>query len=310
MRAGRRGRGADADRDAPPVWLRSVTVEGFRGIGAAGDAGARAGARADGRRRPQRQRQVVVRRGARAADDRRAEALGEAPEGVDGDLAVPAPRRPDAARRASCCSRAARTVALAQEWPHGAAYDDASGRAQPATRWRARLGPRPAVVPAVPRLRRAGDDVRHAVLALRRADAGARARRHRRAGSAARRRAAGLDNQRKDVDAARERAGRAAGPRRRARRAGRRARSAPRKPDLDAIDAAARGRARLQRRHRAAAPARRARAADRRGDREAFKALRVAERAHEDAAQDRRDARDRRSPRCCGRRSRCATPRS
>src|SRR3954470_4825818 len=57
------------------------------------DAGARAEPRPDRRRRAQREREVVVRRGAGAADDRRAQALGEAPESLDRDLAVPAPRR-------------------------------------------------------------------------------------------------------------------------------------------------------------------------------------------------------------------------
>ena len=97
---------APSAASAPPVWLRSVTVEGFRGIGAPADADAGAGARADGRRRAQRERQVLVRRGARAADDRPAEALGEAPEGVDGDLAVPASRRRRRGSPPSWCWRA------------------------------------------------------------------------------------------------------------------------------------------------------------------------------------------------------------
>ena len=73
-------------------------------------------------------------------------------------------RRDRAARRRSgrtACSTATRAAA-----PHPAQVPD-----------RARVGPRPAVVPPVPGLRRAGDDVRHAQLALRRAHAGARPRR-------------------------------------------------------------------------------------------------------------------------------------
>ena len=74
-------------------------------------------------------------------------------------------------------------VALAHEW---------------AARRAVRLGPRAAHggngraggVPAVPRLRRAGDDVRHADVALRRADAGARAGRPRRGAARAGRAAA------------------------------------------------------------------------------------------------------------------------
>ena len=65
----------------------------------AGHAAAGAGARADRRRRPQRVGQVLVRRRPGAADDRAPEALGEAPEGLDRDLAVPALGRADTARR-------------------------------------------------------------------------------------------------------------------------------------------------------------------------------------------------------------------
>ena len=127
---GRRSRRSGA---APPVWLSSVTVEGFRGIGARATLPLEpspgltvvVGRNGSG--------QVLVRRGPGAADDRAAEALGEAPEGVDGDLAVPALRRADADRARRSCSRArGRRSSLTQEWPHGAPYDDASGRAEPA----------------------------------------------------------------------------------------------------------------------------------------------------------------------------------
>ena len=112
---------------------------------------------------------------------------------------------------------------------------------------RARLGPRPAVVPAVPGLRRAGDDVRHAQLALRRADAGARARRPGRARRHARRRrgsptttSARRSPRAKDQLVARldpddERAALVE------------AAIGGRKPDLDALDAAAGGDARATR---------------------------------------------------------------
>ena len=44
--AARRGRAAADRRRAPPVWLKAVTVEGFRGIGAPATLQARARARA------------------------------------------------------------------------------------------------------------------------------------------------------------------------------------------------------------------------------------------------------------------------
>ena len=179
-------------------------------------------------------------------------------------------------------------VALAQEWPHGAAYDDASGRAEPAAvLGRARLGPRPAVVPAVPGLRRAGDDVRHAVVAVRRADAGARARRRRRARRRSSRAARlAYDNQRKDGRRACEDALIARlDPDDEHAALVRRPRSAPasrtstRSPQLLA-DAPG-----LQRRHRASCGGWRAcTCRPTRRSATAFKALRVAERAHEDAA--------------------------
>ena len=138
--AGRAGRAASRAAGVAALGHRRGLPRDRR----AGDADARAEPRPDRRRRPQRQRQVLVRRGPRAADDRPPEALGEAPEGVDGDLAVPAPRRADAAHRASSRSKArGRPVALEQEWAHGATHDDATrprGRRRGARR--ARLGPR------------------------------------------------------------------------------------------------------------------------------------------------------------------------
>ena len=83
-------------------------------------------------------------------------------------------RRRDGRPDAGVGARARRTTTRAAAPPAAAAAR------------RARLGPRPALVPPVPRLRRAGDDVRHALLALRGADAGARPRRHRRARGVAR----------------------------------------------------------------------------------------------------------------------------
>ena len=123
-------------------------------------------------------------------------------------------------------------VARRRSGPRARRHDDASGRAgrRRAAR-RARLGPRAAVVPAVPRLRRAGDDVRHALLALRGADAGARPRRHRRAGRPAQRHAAGARQPAQGGQPQRDALRRPARPRRRARRArrrrGRRAEAGP-----------------------------------------------------------------------------------
>ena len=284
---------APSDRAAPPVWLRSVTVEGFRGIGAPATLTLE----------PSPGLTVVVGRngsgkssfaeGLELLMTGAPEALGEAPEGVDGDLAVPAPRRrrrgspPSWCWRATPTSRSRRSGRTARRTTTRAA-----AAARGAGARRARLGPRPAELPPVPLLRRAGDDVRHAVLAVRGADAGARAGRHRRARGPARRRPAGVRQPAQDGLAGARRPDRAAGPRRRARRARRRGAEGP-----QARPRRARPTARATPRTTAATP--RCCAAspactcptdEEIG--EAFTALRVAERAHKDAAQDRRPPRD------------------
>ena len=126
------------DTDAASDGVRAAGVAALgdrRGVSrdrSGRDAGARSSARADRRGGAQRQRQVLVRRGVRAADDRRAEALGEAPEGVDRDVAVPASHRPDAAVGGARARRVGRHRLAEQEWAHGAGYGDSSGRAAPA----------------------------------------------------------------------------------------------------------------------------------------------------------------------------------
>ena len=184
---------APSAASAPPVWLRSVTVEGFRGIGASATL----------ELEPSPGLTVVVGRngsgkssfaeGLELLMTGASEALGEAPEGVDGDVAVPASRRPDADRRGAGAGGlgrdrgaragvAARRAVRRRERPRGA------GRGARL----ARLGSRPPLVPPVPGLRRAGDDVRHALVAVRGADPGPRPRRRRRARRLARRRPPGL----------------------------------------------------------------------------------------------------------------------
>ena len=81
-------------------------------------------------------------------------------------MAVPAPRGPTGSRR-SCVLEGGETVPL----DAGVAARRALRRRERPRRprrgaRRARVGPRPAVVPPVPGLRRAGDDVRHAVSSL------------------------------------------------------------------------------------------------------------------------------------------------
>ena len=319
---GRRGAARDRGRRAtpvrrqhgdaaPPVWLRSVTVEGFRGIGAPATLPLEPQPGADRRRRPQRQRQVLVRRGARAADDRPAEALGEAPEGVDGDVAVPAPHRADADRRPSWCSRARASPSRSRRSGRTArGYDDASGRAAPAAvlaehGWDRDL---PSFRP-VPGLRRAGDDVRHAVLAVRGADAGARAGRRRRARrrssaprgwpttTSARRSRGASDALVARLDPDDEHAALVAARAQRPQARPRRARAA----------------ARATRRTTAATP--RSCAASPGSHvptdeeiRDAFTALRVRRARARGRGEDRRRSARPTSPRCCARRSRSATP--
>ena len=154
----------------------------------------------------------------------------------------------------------------------------------------ARLGPCAPLVPPVSRLRRAGDDVRHAVLAVRGADAGARPGRHRRADRPAQLDPARARQPAQGGQQAARRARRPARPRRRACRArGRRGRRQEARPRRDR--AAAGRRARLQRRHRDPAPPRGPRAADRRAD------PRRVRRAAGGPARPRRRGEDRRDPR-------------
>ena len=153
-----------ARRSAPPVWLRSVTVEGFRGIGPAGDA----------ELEPQPGLTVVVGRNGSGKSS-----FAEGLELLMTGALKRWEKRPKAWTETWQCLHhtgptrlsaelvlegSSESVALAQEWPHGAGYGDASGRAAPAAvlaehGWDRDL---PSFRP-VPLLRRAGDDVRHAV---------------------------------------------------------------------------------------------------------------------------------------------------
>ena len=103
---GRRGRRAAGGRARTPparagAFLRSIAVEGFRGIGPAADAGAAAGPGPHARRRAQRLRQVELRRGARGPAHRRQPALEGARRRLARGLAQPPPPRRVARRRRS-----------------------------------------------------------------------------------------------------------------------------------------------------------------------------------------------------------------
>ena len=240
----------------------------------------------------------------------RAEALGEAPEGVDGDVAVPAPRRPDAARRGA----GARGLGRDRRARAGVA----ARRGRTTTRAAARAPPRvlaehgwdrdlPSFRPflAYAELATMFDtlsslyDALTPVLGLGDIDE-----------LAARSPPPGWPTTTSARTVAR-RARRAASPGWTPTTSTPRSsppRSAPASRTSTRSTQLLRGRARLQRRHRDAAPARRPRTArPTRRSATRSQALRVAERAHEDAARDRRRARDRTSPRCCAARSRCAT---
>ena len=138
---------APSDRSAPPVWLRSVTVEGFRGIGAPATLTLE----------PAPGLTVVVGRNGSGKSS-----FAEGLELLMTGRLKRWEKRPKAWTETWQClhhegpTRIAAElvlegggdVALAQEWAHGAAHDDASGRARRASRaWRARLGPRPAELP-------------------------------------------------------------------------------------------------------------------------------------------------------------------
>ena len=291
----RRGRGA-GDRRAPPVWLSSVTVEGFRGIGApatlaleprpgltvvVGRNGSGKSSFAEGLE--------LLMTGALKRWEKRPKAWTETWQCLHHD----GPTRLAGGARAG---GPASGVTLAQEWPHGAGTATRAAAPRPP-----RCSPSTA---GTATCRRSGPFLAYAELAtmfdtlslaLRRAHAGARPRRPRRARAArSARPGCAYDNQRKAVAAARdalvarldpddERAALVA------------AALGARKPDLDALAAAAartRPTTATTPRSCAGSPGL-ALPADEE-IREAFQALRVAERAHKDAAQTDARARDQR----------------
>src|SRR4051794_1513108 len=115
---------------AAPVWLKTVTVEGFRGIGAPATL----------RLEPAPGLTVVVGRNGSGKSS-----FAEGLELLMTGALKRWEKRPKAwtetwqclhhegpTRLAAELVSEGRTLTLAQEWPHGAAYEDASGRAAPA----------------------------------------------------------------------------------------------------------------------------------------------------------------------------------
>src|SRR3954449_3999423 len=117
---------------APPVWLRSVTVEGFRGIGPAatlelepapgltvvvGRNGSGKSSFAEGLE--------LLMTGVLKRWEKRPKAWTETWQCLHHD----GPTRISASL---VLEGSGEEVELEQEWPHGASYDDESGRAQPA----------------------------------------------------------------------------------------------------------------------------------------------------------------------------------
>src|SRR5829696_5615288 len=118
---------------SPPVWLRSVTVEGFRGIGppatlalepapgltvVVGRNGSGKSSFAEGLE--------LLMTGALKRWEKRPKAWSETWQCL----------HHDGATRLSAelvVEGSGETVALSQKWPHGAGYDDGAGRAAPAT---------------------------------------------------------------------------------------------------------------------------------------------------------------------------------
>ena len=151
---------------APPVWLKAVTVEGFRGIGPAatlelepapgltvvvGRNGSGKSSFAEGLE--------LLMTGVLKRWEKRPKAWTETWQCLHHDEPTRITARAAARGRRGGLARA--DVAARR----GVRRRERAGGAGEGAR-AARVGPRPAVVPAVSGLRRAGDDVRHAELAL------------------------------------------------------------------------------------------------------------------------------------------------
>ena len=123
---------APSAASAPPVWLRSVSVEGFRGIGASatlmlepspgltvvvGRNGSGKSSFAEGLE--------LLMTGRLKRWEKRPKAWTETWQCLHHD-------GPTRIAAELVLEGSGERVALAQEWPHGAPYDDASGRAEPA----------------------------------------------------------------------------------------------------------------------------------------------------------------------------------
>ncbi len=124
--------GAESTASAPPVWLRSVTVEGFRGIG------------------PTAKLELEPSPGLTVVVGRNGSGKSSFAEGLELLMTGALKRwekRPKAWTETWQCLHhtgptrlsaelllegSGTTVALGQEWPHGAGYGDSSGRAAPA----------------------------------------------------------------------------------------------------------------------------------------------------------------------------------
>ena len=109
------------------VYLKSISVEGFRGIGPQATLLPHARSWADGCHRAERLGQVELRRGGRARTYRREQALGGPDGGVEGRLAEPAHAKeePTAIALQLTEDGISGTTTVTREWASGAALDSA-----------------------------------------------------------------------------------------------------------------------------------------------------------------------------------------